>query len=124
MSGCDDLKQWLVGRGFKCAADSLRSVGNECDWYAYKRTSRPSRECECNDGKPMQIVVKPHAYTNDGKTHESVTVEVTGEANAIWFNQSAYSLSPQIVMSRFDDIERMLIDAWNALLPIYQPEQT
>jgi len=113
----DELRGWLEARGFRTAKEPLRREGNEIDWYAYKCTEHEARECECNDGKPMQIVVKPFACTHHGETHESSTVELTGEAGGLWFTQQAYPLRHDELMLRMEDIERMLIRAWNALLP-------
>ena len=115
LTGCDQFRQWLGERGFRSEEDRFRNEGNACNWYAYRRTDLAARECETNDGKRMQVVVKPFAYTRNGITHESATVEMTGEANGIWFNQQAYSIPQPVLMERFDDIERMLVRAWNAL---------
>jgi hypothetical protein len=115
--GCETLREWLEARGFRASVDALRSQGNECNWAAYRRTELTARECECNDGKAVQIAVKPFVYTHNGTTYESVSVELTGEVNGLWFTQQAYSLRHDELMSRIDEIERMLIDAWNALLP-------
>jgi len=117
LTGCDGLREWLEARGFRTAKEPLPREGNECNWYAYKRSALKARECECNDGKKMQIVVKPFACTHHGETHESSTVELTGEAGGLWFAQQAYSLRHDELMSRMEDIEHMLIRAWNALLP-------
>ena len=117
LTGCDQLREWLLNRGFRAEEDRFRTQGNECNWYAYKRTDFDARECETNDGKRMSIFVKPFAYTHNGVTQESASVEIVGEASDIWFDQRAYSIPLQTLMERMADIERMLINAWNALLP-------
>ena len=118
LKGCDNLREWLGAHGFGVEEDRFSGQGNECNWLAYKRTKLDARECETNGGKRLQIVVKPFAYTHNGTTHESSSVEIVGEAGDVWFNQQAYSLGHDVLMKRLDDIERMLISAWNALLPV------
>lgn len=113
----DDLKAWLVMHGFRIAANQFRRDRNECDWYAYRRSNIPARECETNDGKPAQIVVYPSSFTFDGRLHESVEVEVCGEADGVWFKLTAYSLAPADVPAKLPSVEASLIAAWNALIP-------
>lgn len=117
--GCDELREWLIGQGFKCAIDSL-GRDKECNWYAYRRSELQARECECNDGKPMQLVVRPYKFSHpsapDG-AWESAEVDVTGEAGGLWYQLKAYSLKHDELRTRFGDIERSLIAAWNGLLP-------
>ncbi len=117
--GCDELREWLIAHGFRVAHDSL-SRDNECNWYAYRRSALPARECECNDGKPMQLLVKPYKFTHHsapGGAWESAEVDVTGEAGGAWFKLQAYSLKHDELRARLGDIECSLIAAWNALRP-------
>ena len=115
------LRDALEAAGFKTSPDNLASQWNLCRWHAYRRTSIDARECECNDGKRMQIVVSPHSMDNfherGGPPHQSVTVDVTGEAGGLWYKLQAYSLSPDEVIDRLPEVERNLIAAWEALLP-------
>ena len=116
LNGCDELREWLIAQGFRVALDGLSPRGSECNWYAYRRSDIPARECECNDGKPMQIVIRPHKFQYpSGDTRESVEVDVTGEAGGIWFKLSAYSLTTDELRGRMPEIEAGLIAAWNAL---------
>ena len=116
--GMDDLRSWLEENGFRIAEDGLRNQDNEATWYAYRRSGLPARECECNEGKSMQLVVKPHHYTlRDGRTLESSEVNVTGEAGGVWFKLSAYSLPTDTLRERLSEVEANLIAAWNALRP-------
>jgi hypothetical protein len=118
--GCDELREWLIANGFRVAPDSLaRDRG--CNWYAYRRSAIAARECECNDGKPMQIVVRPFWLKHDsapGGAWESAEVDVTGESGGSWYKLQAYSLKPAELMARLPEIEAALIAAWNALRPI------
>jgi hypothetical protein len=117
--GCDELREWLIAQGFRVTHDSL-GRDNECNWYAYRRSALPARECECNDGKLMQLLVKPHKFTHHsapGGTWESAEVDVTGEAGGAWFKLQAYSLKHDELRERLGDIESSLIAAWNALRP-------
>lgn len=109
-----NLREWLAANGFRVEANPLRDPSNECAWYAFKRTSHPSRECECNDGKPAQIVVTPHAFTMRDRPHESVEVEVCGQYGC-WWRLTAYSISPAELPAHLPSIEASLIAAWNAL---------
>lgn len=117
--GCDKLLEWLIAQGFRVAPDSL-SRDNGCNWYAYRRSAIPARECECNDGTPMQIVVRPfrleHA-SSPGGAWESAEVDVTGEAGSHWYKLTCYSLKHDELMGRLHEIEAALIAAWNALRP-------
>lgn len=118
--GCDELRAWLIGQGFRVAHDSLGREGNECNWYAYRRSQILARECECNDGKPMQLLVRPWRIESrdaPGGAWESAEVDVTGEAGSHWYKLQCYSLKHNELMGRLHDIEAALIAAWNALRP-------
>ena len=113
--GCDGLREWLVSQGFQLTLNPLRHDDDGCNWYAYRWSQIEARECECNDGKPMQVIVAPHRYEGDGHAFENVEVEVIGEAGGVWFKLAAYSLKPDEVQAKLPDVERGLIAAWNAL---------
>lgn len=118
--GCDELREWLIAQGFRVAQDSLSRESNECNWYAYRRSAIPARECECNDSKPMQIVVRPWRIEHrdaPGGVWESAEVDVTGEAGSHWYRLQCYSLKHGELMGRLHEIEAALIAAWNALRP-------
>ena len=115
--GCDDLRAWLQALGFNVAFDGLRSQANVCNWYAYRGSAIAARECECNAGKPLQIVIKPYTYRHDDKTWESAEVEVCGEAGGVWYKLCAYSLPHDVLMAGLPEIEASLVAAWNALRP-------
>lgn len=118
--GCDELRAWLLEQGFRVALDGLSRDGNGCNWYAYRRSAIPARECECNDGKQMQIVVRPWSIAHrnaPGGVHESVEVEVTGEAGSHWYKLQCYSLKSNELAGRLHEIEAALMAAWNALRP-------
>jgi hypothetical protein len=118
MTGLDDFREWLLGRGFKVAKNSLQSQSNLCDWYACRRSEMPARRCECNDDKRgVQIVVHPHLFEVSSVRHESAEVSISGEAGGVWFELKAYSMKPAEFQSKSDEIERMLVAAWNALVP-------
>ena len=118
--GCDELREWLIAQGFRVAPDGFSREGNECNWYAYRRSAIPARECDCNDGKPMQLVVRPwrieHRDAPNG-AWESAEVDVTGEAGSHWYKLQCYSLKHGELMGRLHEIEVALIAAWNALRP-------
>jgi hypothetical protein len=121
LHGCDELRKWLVSRFFRCYKNYLPSEFDECNWYACRRTLLQSRECECNDGKPVQVVVRPFSMSIHGQEHRSADVDVTGEAGGIWYKLSAYGLSHEELRERLYEVEIRLIDAWNALIPKAKP---
>jgi hypothetical protein len=115
LTGSDDLREWLTSQGFRTWQDGLAHSGNACNWYATRKTHLQVRECEGNKGKLVQILVKPYEFTfRGGDTASSVEVDVTGEANGIWYKLQAYSLSHDDLRGRLDEIESSLIAAWNA----------
>jgi hypothetical protein len=119
-TGCDEMRNWLAAQGFRLAKDGLQGDLNECNWYAYRRSAIQARECECNDGKPMQIVVRPYKLVHQsipGGVSESAEVDVTGEAGGVWFKLSAYGLKTNELKERLGDVEAGLIAAWNAIVP-------
>ena len=119
LQGMDTFRQWLLDHGFRAWPDSFKRH-NECNWYACKASTFSARECECNDGKTMQIVVHPHRFSDlqaPSGGWEGVEVDVVGEAGGVWFRLSAYSLTPDEFCARHLEIERQLIAAWNAILP-------
>lgn len=118
--GCDALRAWLIAQGFRVALDSLSRDGNQCNWYAYRPSTIPARECECNDGKSMKIVVHPWRIERPDVpvgALESAEVSVTGEAGGAWYRLQCYSLSHADLMARLPEVEAALIAAWNALRP-------
>ncbi len=109
-----EFKAWLGEKGFKFAPN--KSIGNLCEWYAYRRSELPARRCECNDDKTgMQLVIYVYSYDLPNGPHESVTVQLRGEESGLWWLIEAYSMSVEEAVSRLDDVERKLIAAWNAL---------
>jgi hypothetical protein len=118
--GCDELRHRLRVDGFRIA-DAVVSRDNGCNWYAYRRSAIPARECECNDGKPMQIVVRPYRHKHAqavGGAWESAEVDVTGESGQVWYALKGYGMKPAELMARLPEIEAALIAAWNALRPL------
>ena len=77
LTGSDDLREWLVSQGFRTWQDGNRAhPDNLCNWYATRKTHLQARECECNKGKPVQILVKPYEFAfRSGDTASSVEVD-------------------------------------------------
>ena len=109
------LQEFLKKKGFKFSIDPMKEKTNSCKWNAYKTTEIESRECECNTGKGMQLVINPYQYNTTDSVHESVEVSITGEYKATWFHIKAYSMSPGELVKEFKSIEASLVRAWNAL---------
>ena len=116
LRGCDDLREWLIEKGLKCWPDYLHDGTNECNWYACRRITLKHRECECNEGK-LRIVLKPYAFKVVGLSRSTVEVSIIGECKSLWFDLKAYSMTVPELMERLDDVEQMLVKAWNALMP-------
>ena len=110
------LREWLEQQGFGFGNNQFRGHGNDCDWYAWRRSKLSARDCDCN-GPKMQIVLTPHSYERDGKRWESVEADITGECDGVWYKLQAYSLTPTELVKRFDEIETALVTAWNSLRP-------
>ena len=116
LRGEDELREWLISQGFRCEINRLHSQKNECNWYAYKRSNLPARPCEANiDKRGTQIVVFPYKTKREQETYRSVEVELVGEANETWCKLFAYGISPEELKTKFPQIERSLVAAWNAL---------
>ena len=88
MRGCDELREWLIARRFKCFYNDLERE-REVNWYACRKTEYTTRECECNEGKAMQLVIRPFSYSDGNQRGERAQVEVIGGAHGLWFNLSA-----------------------------------
>lgn len=114
--GFDSLREWLVSNGFSTSENTVRAVNNETNWIAYRRIDLDARECEGNRGKQISLFVWPFACRPIG--YSSCEVEIRGEAGGIWFILKAYSVTPQELMQRLPEIERQLVAAWNALMPV------
>jgi hypothetical protein len=113
--GLDDLRDTLQSNGWKLAEKQYGRGGNGCNWYAYRRTALPAAECECNEGKPMQIVIEPYTLEMQNQLHSSTEVKVTGEAGGQWFDLKAYSIQADELPQQLASVEAALIGAWNAL---------
>lgn len=119
-TGLDDLRYWLSSAGFKIYEDNLRSRENLCNWYACRKIKSECRECETNEGKRLQIIASPylidHSFRGEHFCSASVQLSITGEAKDVWYKLMAYSLSPDELRERLDEIEGRLVAAWSALV--------
>lgn len=111
----EHLKAHLAAQGFRFGKQPLWQTHNECQWYAWRRTSLPARECETN-GNKCQLVVTPYRYEAGSEEHESVTLDVTGEAGGLWYKLEAYSMKPREAFDQLSAVEAALVRAWNALV--------
>ena len=110
MDNLDYLEKLVKSYGFKIAHHNSLD-GNLCTWYAYRPTELPARRCECNEDKPLQIVIEPWKYNS----RVSVSVSLTGKVNEIWVDLRVYSLSVNELERRFTAIECMLVESWNVM---------
>src|SRR3990170_1856844 len=114
MNKIEQLHEFLTEHGFKFGTVPSREMNN-VNWYAWRASKLPARECECNEGKPAQLVVYPYSFNLHEKNRTSVEVEICDEAGEIWYKLQAYSITADEFMARMDEIEASLINAWNAL---------
>ncbi len=110
----NELKDHLVEAGFQPYINPTHFRTSKTDWYACRKVET-ERECECNEGKRMQLTVWPYKSTIHDKTYESVEVDITGEYKGVWYKLQAYSLSPDELVEKLDSIENSLVAAWNSL---------
>jgi hypothetical protein len=110
----EQLREWLEQKGFFFAKNPFHDETNSCDWYAWRRSKLPARDCDCN-GPKIQIVLIPYSYNYNGQQRESIEIDVTGEHNGVWYKLQAYSLTPAELIARLDEIETKLVKAWNSL---------
>ena len=109
------LKNWLTSSGFSFSTNSTDvHLFNDCNWYAYRKTSLDARECECNEGKRMQIIVRPSIFTIYGNTHSTVEVDIYGKYGE-WWKFTSYGHSFEKFQTNLPQIEAGLIRAWNVL---------
>lgn len=109
----EELKQWLIDKGFRIYDEIIPDQYNIVKWYACKRT-KSKRECGCNK-KPVQIVVSPYKCTMNHGIHESITVDITAEYKGLWYKFQVYSLSTDEFKKKLNIIEKRLVNAWEAL---------
>ena len=112
----DELRAWLESAGFKTSQNGMAHEENHAQWYAYRRTHHPARACECNDDKPMQIVIRPYEFDLGATQYRSAEVSACGEyGDGQWWDLKAYGIKPDDLPAKLDGIESSLIAAWNAL---------
>lgn len=112
----DELRAWLESAGFKTSQNGMAHEENHAQWYAYRRTHLPARTCECNDDKPMQIVIRPYEFDLGATQYRSAEVSACGAyGDGQWWELKAYSINPDDLPAKLDGIEKSLIEAWNAL---------
>ena len=113
--GMESLQEWLIADGYRLAQNVFNKELNQCDWYAYRRVRHPAVFCECNDEKDLQVVVYPFSFHNHGINHESVEMEVTGEAGGQWYQLKAYGIRQEDFEEKIRQAELSLVQAWNNL---------
>ena len=116
--GMESLQEWLIADGYRLTQNVFNKELNQCDWYAYRRVRYPALTCECNDEKDLQVVVNPFCFHSHGIDHESVEMEVTGEAGGQWYQLKAYGIRQEgqgEFKKKMLDAEYSLVLAWNNL---------
>ena len=114
-TGLDEQRAALEAAGLRIYRNHMAREGNLCNWVAQRRTDIPSRECECNDGRPVCVTVTPHFYLFPGNEMRTFEVDVTGECDGEWYALKAYSIWADEIIEKLPAAERSLIAAWNAL---------
>lgn len=113
--GLPDLRADLESAGFRLAHNNLAFRDNWCNWYAYRPSSIEAPECECNEGKRIQIIVYPHEFDAGDIVAKGAEVEVCGEAGGRWYKLRCYSINADKLVQCLPDIEASLIAAWSAI---------
>ena len=113
--GMESLQEWLVADGYRLTRNVFNKDLNQCDWYAYRRVHYPAVFCECNDERDLQVVVNPFCFHSHGIDHESVEMEVTGEAGGQWYQLKAYGIRQDDFEEKMRQAELSLVRAWNNL---------
>lgn len=117
MKGLEDFREYIERNGYATAINVYgKNEFNECNWYAWRPVKYEARECDLNK-RVMSITVWPFQYKiNDGGgMHHCVEVEICGEVNHVWFRLKAFSMSPDKFLVCEEDVEKMLVRAWNGL---------
>src|SRR3990167_6249663 len=77
MDKIEQLHEFLTEHGFKFRPVTSHEM-NGVSWYAWRASKLPARECECNNGKPAQLVVYPYSFNIPDGVSTSVEVEICG----------------------------------------------
>lgn len=114
MHNVEDVKKHLISVGFNPYNSESTKRLTGCEWSMFKRTKyEDAKNCLCNDKAP-QIGVYYDAVTIGGKLRESYSVELCQENDIVWLNFKYYGLSHKDIIGRFDEIEEILINSWEA----------
>ena len=115
MNTQDELKDWLKEHGFREHPNPLASFENECKWYACKRYAS-KYNCECNyDKDGIQIVIWPYRYNLHGHQMRSIEIDLSGEADGVWYKLQGYSMTWDELPDKLDQVTDGLIKAWEAI---------
>jgi hypothetical protein len=113
--GMGSLQEWLVADGYRLTQNVFNKELNQCDWYAHRRVRHPAVFCEFNDERDLQVVVNPFCFHSRSIDHESVEMEVTGEAGGQWYQLKAYGIRQDDFEDKVHQAELSLVQAWNNL---------
>lgn len=113
--GMESLQEWLIADGYRLAQNIFDKKYNLCGWYAYRRVKHAATRCECNEDKELQVVVYPYSTRFYDQLHESVEMEVTGEAGGQWYQLKAYGIRQDDFEEKMRQAELSLVQAWNNL---------
>lgn len=103
----DDLKQWLLERGFK-----IYYQGDQYKpWLAAKNIEhRTKYTCATNSGN-LNIIVTAFEFPE----HFGAEVDIRGEACGQWYQLKAYGFSPESLTQQYAAVEARLVAAWDAI---------
>lgn len=114
MTAADLLRAWFAATGW-----GLQSLPDWADpgaeWFAYRPTIHPARQCECNGKRPLQVVATLHEIHVNGDDLSKVEVKVCGEVGGRWFALAAHGISLDECPAALLEAERSLIAAWNGI---------
>ena len=113
-TGLPELRSALEAAGWRIENYGAMQE-NACNWYAWSADRAGiAPDCECND-KPPGLVIHPYDCRFGEVRSRSVTVDLTGERDGVWWKLTSYAVAPEEFMQRLPRIRAGLAAAWAAV---------
>lgn len=114
-TGESTLREWLESNNFKIY-HYHGETNNECNWIACRILSKSEVTHVCQSNDRSQITIKPYYFLLNDVKFRDVTIEIAGEVSDVWYRLSAYSIKPEEVPQKLNDVTQSLIRAWESLI--------
>lgn len=105
---------YIEALGFRVYADNNFTTGRTGVIYCKTFDKKSGIDCLCNDRAP-QVVITPYVFEIKSFSHESFSVELTGEDNNGNWPHISYSLKPEEISTTLEKVIDKLYAAWNLL---------